>query len=144
MQEFIDFLGRNPVLSVAWAGLFIALIVTTIKAATSKVKSIRYQEAVQLINKQSAKVVDIRGRDDYKKGHIVDAIHVAMADIKNKRLGALEKMKQDPIILVCNAGMTSSQAAQLLSQQGFETVYSLHGGMSDWTANNMPVARKKR
>ncbi|GLS82036.1 rhodanese-like domain-containing protein [Paraferrimonas haliotis] len=144
MQEFLDFLGRNPILSLAWAGLFIAVIVTTIKSATSKVKTIRYQQAVQMINKENAVVVDVRGREEFKKGHIVDAQHLPLAEIKNKRLGNLEKQKQSPIIVVCNAGMTSSQAAQLLVQQGFEAVYNLHGGMSDWTANNMPVARKKR
>ena len=40
MQEYIEFLRANPMLSLAWAGLFVALIVTTFKSSTSKVKNV--------------------------------------------------------------------------------------------------------
>ncbi|QSX30151.1 MULTISPECIES: rhodanese-like domain-containing protein [Shewanella] len=144
MQEYIEFFRSNPMLSLAWAGLFMALIVSVFKSVTSKVKNISHQELVQLVNKQGAKVVDVRGKEDFRKGHIVDALNISMAEIKNNQLSALESAKTSPIILVCNAGMTSSQAAQLLVKQGFEQVFNLKGGMGDWQAANMPVSKSKR
>ncbi|QSX33724.1 rhodanese-like domain-containing protein [Shewanella avicenniae] len=142
MQEYIEFFQAHTIMCVAWVALFIALIVTTFKMAFSKVKNIDTQQATLLINKHDAVVVDVRGPEEFRKGHIVNAQHIPMAEIKNSR-SKLEKHKSKPIILVCNAGMTSSQAGQILVKDGFEQVYSLKGGMGEWQAANMPVSRKK-
>ena len=144
MQEYIEFFKANPMLSLAWVGLFIAVIVMTVKSAFSKVKNIGNQELSILVNREDAKVVDVRAKEEFKKGHIVDALNVPMADIKNNQLSVLEKYKSTPIVLVCNTGMTSSQAAQLLAKQGFENLLNLKGGMSDWQAANLPVKKSKR
>ena len=144
MQEYIEFFKANHMLSLAWVGLFIALIVSVIKSGMSKVKNIPHQDAILLMNKEEAKVIDVRAQDDFKKGHIVGAVNIPLADIKNNQIASLEKYKARPIILVCNAGMTSSQAAQLMVKQGFENVNNLKGGMGDWQAANLPVKKSKR
>ncbi|MGI2856039.1 rhodanese-like domain-containing protein [Shewanella algae] len=144
MQEYVEFFKAHPMLSLAWVGLFIAVIVTLFKSGFSKVKSVDHQQAIFLINKEDAKVIDVRAKDDFRKGHILNAQNVPMADIKNNQAANLEKYKTTPIILVCNAGMTSSQAAQILVKQGFEKVFNLKGGMGDWQAANMPVSKSKR
>ncbi|MGI2258693.1 rhodanese-like domain-containing protein [Shewanella sp. GXUN23E] len=144
MQEYIEFFKANPMLSLAWVGLLVAVIVMTVKSAFSKVKNIGNQELSILVNRENAQVVDVRSKEEFKKGHIVDALNVPMADIKNNQLSVLEKYKTTPIILVCNTGMTSSQAAQLLTKQGFENLLNLKGGMGDWQAANLPVKKSKR
>ena len=131
-------------LSLAWVGLFIAVIVMTIKAGFSRTQNINSQQLTMMINREDAKVIDVRSKDEFKKGHIVNAINVPMADIKNNQITTLEKWKDSPIILVCNAGVTSSQAAQMLVKKGFEKLFSLKGGMGDWQTANMPVQRSKR
>ncbi|MBT1446194.1 rhodanese-like domain-containing protein [Shewanella sp. JM162201] len=143
MQEYIEFFRANPMLSLAWLGLFVALVITTIKSMTSKVKNVSTQELVQLVNKENAKVVDVRAKEEFRKGHIVGAVNLTMSEIKNNQISSLESARKSPIILVCNAGMTSGQAAQLLVAQGFEQVYSLKGGMGDWQAANLPVQSKR-
>jgi len=124
MQEYIEFFKANPMLSLAWVGLFVVLVVTVIKSSLSKIKTINHQELTMMVNRQDAKVVDVRSSDEFRKGHIVDAVNVTLAEIKNNQTTALEKYKGSPIILVCNAGMTSSQAAQLLSKQGLALVFT--------------------
>lgn len=144
MQEYMEFFQANPVLSIAWVGLFLAVVVMTVKSATSKVKSVNTQELTMLMNKQGAKVVDVRSQEDFRKGHIVDALNVPLAEIKNNKAATLEKYKTSPIIIVCAAGMTSSQAADLLVNQGYENVSNLKGGMGDWQAANLPVVKGKK
>lgn len=144
MQEYIEFFKANPMLSLAWVGLFVALIVTVFKSSLSKVKNVNHQELTLMVNKQDAKVVDVRSKEEFKKGHIVDALNVTMSEIKNNQTTSLEKYKTSPIILVCNAGMTSAQAAELLVKQGFENIHNLKGGMGDWRSANMPVVKSKR
>ena len=76
MQEIMQFVGRHPILSIAWIALLVAVIVTTFKSLTSKVKVITRGEATRLINKEDAVVVDLRQRDDFRKGHIAGSINL--------------------------------------------------------------------
>lgn len=140
----MEFFKANPMLSLAWVGLFVALVVSVIKSSTSKVKNVSHQELTLMVNKQDAKVVDVRSKEEFKKGHIVDALNVTLTEIKNNQVTSLEKFKTSPIILVCNSGMTSSQAAQLLTKQGFENMFNLKGGMAEWQSANLPVVKSKR
>ncbi|MCJ8302703.1 rhodanese-like domain-containing protein [Shewanella sp.] len=144
MQEYIEFLKANPMLSLAWIGLLIGLIVSVFKSSISKVTTIDHQQATLLINKQNAKVIDVREKGEFKKGHIVDALNVPLSEIKNNQLSALEKFKASPIIMVCNAGMVSSQASQLMVKAGFESVHNLKGGMGEWQSSNLPVTKSKK
>ena len=56
MQEIMQFVGRHPILSIAWIALLVAVLVTTFKSLTSKVKVITRGEATRLINKEDAVV----------------------------------------------------------------------------------------
>lgn len=144
MQEYVAFIEAHPMLTLAWVVLFAALIVTMIKSAASKIITIDNQELSILVNRKNAKVVDVRGKEEFKKGHIVDALNFPLAEIKNNQGSMLEKFKSSPIILVCNSGVTSSQAAHLLAKQGFEELFNLKGGMGEWQSANLPVRKSKR
>ena len=143
MQEYIDFLSAHPVLSLVWVGLFVALIVSFVQGQFSAIKKVSHQEATQLINRSDARVVDIRSQDEFNKGHIIDAIHVPLSQLKNNQLGSLEKHKDVPIIVVCNTGMTAGQACQMLHKAGFAQVNSLQGGIAEWRSANLPLTQKK-
>ncbi|AZG34291.1 MAG: rhodanese-like domain-containing protein [Shewanella psychromarinicola] len=144
MQEYMEFFKANPMLSLAWVGLFVTLVFSVIKSSISKVKLVSHQELTLMVNKQDARVVDVRGKEEFKKGHIVDALNVTLSEIKNNQVTSLENFKTNPIILVCDSGTTSSQAAQLLTKQGFENVSNLKGGMGEWKGANLPVVKSKR
>ncbi|MFT5790125.1 MAG: hypothetical protein ACI8SJ_002254, partial [Shewanella sp.] len=45
MQEYMEFFKANPMLSLAWVGLFVGLIVMVFKSSVSKVKTVNHQEA---------------------------------------------------------------------------------------------------
>ncbi len=72
----MQFVGRHPILSIAWIALLVAVLVTTFKSLSSKVKVITRGEATRLINKEDAVVVDLRQRDDFRKGHIAGSINL--------------------------------------------------------------------
>ncbi|HSG52403.1 MAG TPA: rhodanese-like domain-containing protein, partial [Rheinheimera sp.] len=91
-----------------------------------------------------AVVVDIRAEADFNKGHITGAKHLPLADIEKQQVASLEKHKAEPIILVCQAGMSAQKAAASLLKQGFSTVSVLQGGMSSWTGASLPVVKAKR
>lgn len=142
MQQYIEFLQANPLLAVAWIAIFIALIFTTLKSGLSPIKKITNQQATLLINRSDAKVVDIRSNDEFKKGHILGSIHLPLSKIKNNELASLEKEKDSPIIVVCNTGMTSTQACQTLHKAGFTNVHNLQGGVTQWSSDKLPLTKK--
>lgn len=143
MQDIMPFISAHPVLSLAWVALLIAVIVTTFKTRFSKVKEITRGEATRLINKEDAVVVDVRAREEFRKGHIAESQNVLSADIKNNNLGELSKHKSQPVIVVCATGQTSRTAAEGLIAAGFERVFTLKEGISGWSGENLPLVRGK-
>ena len=143
MQEIMPFVSDHPMLCLGWVALLIAVIVTTLKTRFSKVNEITRGEAIRLINKEDAVIVDLRSRDDYRKGHIANALNLTSAEVKNGSLGELDKAKTKPIIVVCATGTTSREPAENLNKAGFERVYVLKEGISGWSGENLPLVRGK-
>lgn len=98
------------------------------------------QQLSLLVNKEDALVLDVRPDKEYREGHIVDALNIPFNQISD-RMSQLEKYKQRPVVLVCKMGQTTSGVAKQLRGQGFENVYRLTGGMSEWTGSQMPVVK---
>ncbi|MEZ8825707.1 rhodanese-like domain-containing protein [Vibrio amylolyticus] len=144
MQEYIDFFQQNMILSLVWVGLFIALIMSFVKAATAAYKEVTASEVTLLMNREEGVVVDIRSKDEFKKGHITDAVHILPSDIKEGNLSNLEKHKSNPIIVVCKTGQTAAESANLLAKAGFENVNLLKNGLSGWSEANLPLVRGKK
>ena len=53
----------------------------------------------------------------------------------------LEKLKAKPILVVCQTGSRSGQAAGSLQKQGFADVVTLSGGMEAWQKAGMPLEK---
>ncbi|MDA3135261.1 rhodanese-like domain-containing protein [Atlantibacter subterraneus] len=143
MQEIMQFVSRHPILSIAWVALLGAVLFTTFKSLTSKVKVISRGEATRLINKEDAVVVDIRQRDDFRKGHIASALNVLPNEIKANNTGELDKHKAQPIIVVDGNGMSAQESANALMKAGFERVFVLKDGVAGWSGENLPLVRGK-
>ncbi|POP45314.1 rhodanese-like domain-containing protein [Superficieibacter electus] len=143
MQEIMQFVSRHPILCIAWVALLVAVLFTTFKGLTSKVKTITRGEATRLINKEDAVVVDLRQRDDFRKGHIAGSVNVLPADIKANNVGELDKHKDKPIIVVDGTGMQAQESASALTKAGYEKVFVLKEGVAGWSGENLPLVRGK-
>lgn len=143
LQEIMPFVSRHPILSLAWIALLVAVIVMTFKSRFSKVKEISRGEATRLINKEDAVVVDTRSRDDFRRGHLANAINLTAGEIKSSSLGELGKHKAQPIIVVCANGTASREPAENLNKAGFERVAMLKDGIAGWSGENLPLVRSK-
>lgn len=143
MQDIMQFIGRHPFLSIAWVALLIAVLYTSFKGIGSKVKNITRQETTRLINRENAIVVDIRLREDFRKGHIASSVNVPAKDIKEGNLGDLVKHKAQPVIVVDASGIGSQEVASSLLKAGFEQVYQLREGITGWNGENLPLIRSK-
>ncbi|MGL4859251.1 MAG: rhodanese-like domain-containing protein [Enterobacteriaceae bacterium] len=143
MQEIMQFVGRHTILSLAWIGLLMAVVYMTFKSLVSKIKEINRAAAIQLMNKEEAVVVDLRTREEFRKGHIINAVNLTPSEIKAGNLGELNKEKSHPLIVACANGTTARQSAEILFKAGFTRVYTLKDGISGWQGENMPLVKGK-
>jgi rhodanese-related sulfurtransferase/TusA-related sulfurtransferase len=74
-------------------------------------------------------VLDVREPAEYAFGHIPNAISIPFGDLEN-RVAELDKSKT--IFVVCRTGNRSDMASQALSSKGFEKVWNVVPGMSEW------------
>ena len=69
-----------------------------------------------MINREDGVVVDIRTKDEFKRGHISGAVHILPTEIKSGSIAAIEKYKATPIIVVCKTGQTAHENVQCIKQ----------------------------
>lgn len=94
--------------------------------------------AVLHINRNGALPVDVRPAADYAAGHLLDAVHLPLAEL-DQAGERLRKYKDRPLLVYCASGNLSAQAVRGLQRQGFSDVQTLKGGIGAWRADNLPV-----
>jgi rhodanese-related sulfurtransferase len=97
-------------------------------------------EAVQLMNRQKAVVVDVCSPQEFAQGHIGGAKSVPLGELEAKLEGTV-KNKALPVILVCATGGRTLRAVAIAKKLGYANAHSLGGGMKSWRDANLPVAR---
>ena len=86
-------------------------------------------------------LLDIRTADELDAtGIIPGASHI---DFYGENFQAeVEKLdKKTPVMMYCRSGGRSGKARNLFVELGFEEVYDLDGGITDWTAAGKPVEK---
>ncbi|AWL13223.1 Thiosulfate sulfurtransferase [Saliniradius amylolyticus] len=141
MQQLIEFAMNHPILSGIWVVLVLMLVYSFISGALSPVKELGTNELTQKVNKEDGVIVDIRSQGDFNKGHIVGSVHLPQDKALKGELGAIEKHKNKPIVVVCAMGMNAKRVAAQLLKNGFEQVFVLKGGFNSWTSAGLPVKK---
>ncbi|MCB1665814.1 MAG: rhodanese-like domain-containing protein [Pseudomonadales bacterium] len=138
MAQLIEFVGNHWVLATLWVGLVIALVLHRSKSSG---EALSCQQAVMMINRSNAVVLDIREKKDFDSGHITDSIHIPMNKL-GARISELDKYKASPVIIACRLGQTSADAAKMLRSAGFSQVMRLSGGITEWRSESLPLVQK--
>ncbi|WP_218221016.1 rhodanese-like domain-containing protein [Nesterenkonia sp. Act20] len=83
----------------------------------------------------AVQIVDVREDNEVAAGMIPGAVHIPLGELST-RLAELDSARET--ITVCRSGRRSLDAAQVLTDEGFN-VASMRGGMNQWSAENHPV-----
>ena len=137
MESFFQFVSYQWY----WFGLLALLLGALAMHESRKAgPQLTPQQLSMKVNNENAVVVDVRTDKEFRQGHIVDAVNLPFTQV-NDRISQLEKYKEQPLILACKMGQHSSTVAKQLRAKGFEQVYRLSGGMTEWTGSQMPVVK---
>lgn len=97
------------------------------------------QEAVTLINRERAVLIDVSEPAEYAAGHVAGAKSVPLGQLETSN--ALPKNKALPLVVVCATGARAGKAVGTLKRLGFENARALAGGLEAWRAANLPVEK---
>jgi len=113
LAELTAFAGRHAILSLALAGLTVAIVLNEFSGLFRGYKGLRPAGLTALVNRDNALVVDLRPIGDFEKGHIPGSKNVQMSqfDPESKQLAPARTL---PVVLVCKSGQTAGGAARRL------------------------------
>ncbi|MDO5609415.1 MAG: rhodanese-like domain-containing protein [Pseudomonadota bacterium] len=143
MTELFAFLARHPILSLALAGITLALLYTELSRFWQGFKSLKPAALTALVNREDALLIDIRAMNEFQQGHIAGSKNVLMSqfDPESKQLASAKSL---PVVVVCKTGTSAAGAAKRLVKAGFEKVYVLEGGIGAWEQAGLPLLKGKR
>jgi rhodanese-related sulfurtransferase len=96
-------------------------------------------EAVRLINREKAVLIDVSEPEEFAKGHPNGARNIPLGKLEGAK--ELPSNKALPLVVVCPTGSRASRAAGLLRKAGYEKAQPLAGGFGAWREANLPVEK---
>lgn len=143
MEQYLAFLQKSPFNMLLFGAAVISggmLVWPLINRLFHTGHEVSVLEAVQLINRRDAVVIDVRDSVEYAAGHIGNARHIPEAQLA-ERIKELEKFKARPIIISCRTGGRAGRAGDVLRKHGFAEVFVLSGGIAAWQQSSMPLEK---
>jgi len=103
--------------------------------------TINASEFKKKVSEQDTIILDVRTPDEYKTGHLSGSINL---DFNNRTsfTNSLKSLDKNKTYLVyCRSGNRSSQAVDLMAEQGFTDLVNLEGGIISWQAADLPTIK---
>ena len=139
MEQISQFIINHWFLWSAFIVLLALTFVNELLAKKQKAKQLSPQAVVDLINNDEAVVIDIRDKELFKKGHIIDAINLRIDEFDKPKLA---QHKDKTVIIVCDKGIQAATAATQLKAQGFQAQV-MSGGLASWIEADLPLVKGK-
>jgi sulfur-carrier protein adenylyltransferase/sulfurtransferase len=104
--------------------------------ARAQIKPVDIDQARKMLE-QGAVIVDVRESDEWRQGHIPQAIAIPRGFLE---LRIEEKVpdRKTPVIMQCASGTRSLYASRAMKELGYENVYNLTGGFNAWKDRGLP------
>ena len=120
--------------------LFVVFLSCNEKSTTPRVEVISVQEMREVLQEESVQLIDVRTRNEFATNHIKNAKNIVyQGDDWEAQVAKLDKAK--PVYVYCQKGGRSAQCVSLLEEAGFEKVYDLNGGISQWISEGNEVEK---
>jgi molybdopterin/thiamine biosynthesis adenylyltransferase/rhodanese-related sulfurtransferase len=98
--------------------------------ARAQIKSVDIDQARKMLE-QGAVIVDVRESDEWRQGHIPQAIAIPRGFLE-LRIEEKVPNHKTPVIMQCASGTRSLYASRVMKELGYENVYNLTGGFNAW------------
>jgi rhodanese-related sulfurtransferase len=96
-------------------------------------------EAVRLINREKAVLIDVCEPGEYAAGHAIGARNVPLGQLDAAK--ALPSNKALPVVLICASGARSARGAAQLRKAGYDKAVTVAGGNAAWRDAQLPMEK---
>ncbi len=134
MEQLAEFVTNHWILVTLFIVVSVALLTNIARSAGG----VTPNQAVTMINKNNAVVIDVRPEKDFKKGHIIGSINLPASTLPQMK-GKLEKYKDAPVLVCCQSGNTSSDSAKKIRELGVDNTQTIKGGIFAWEQEGLPL-----
>jgi len=104
-------------------------------------KTITSKNSVLMMNRQPSFLIDVRGEQDFKLGHLHNANNIKLEDIPDK-INIIKRHSKKLIVVYCQNGIKSQQAVNMIINLGLYNVVSIEGGINAWIKEQLPIANE--
>ncbi|MDO4924672.1 MAG: rhodanese-like domain-containing protein [Turicibacter sp.] len=118
-------------------GIILGLFIMMRRESKKAVVSLSEKEFIE--NMRKGQLVDLRKKEEFEEGHINGARNIPFAML-TRNPGRLRK--DLPIYLYCEKGKVSKRAALVLYGKGYEQIYQLEGGLTNWNGPLKKTVKK--
>ncbi len=88
------------------------------------IENINIRHIIQKAVAENAIIIDVRSREEFRRGHIPMAINVTLSEIQN---GKINFPRGRTLIFYCDSGASSIKAARILAEFGYRTMNAVGG-----------------
>ena len=96
-------------------------------------------EAVRLINREKAVLIDVSEPAEFAAGHATQARNIPFGSLEGSR--ALPSNKAVPLLLMCPTGARAQRAVATLRKLGYEKATAVIGGLNAWREAQLPIEK---
>ncbi|HPE61039.1 MAG: rhodanese-like domain-containing protein [Thiothrix sp.] len=141
MNEYIVFAQNHLLLVMGFVAVLGLILYIEFNNLTRKYKQVGTSAAVQLMNRDTIQVLDVRDDSEIRNGRIQGARHVPLGQLE-KRLSEFSAYRDKPVLVYCASGNRSGMACKTLTKHGFTEVYNLAGGIGAWESDSLPLVKR--
>lgn len=98
--------------------------------ASDEYQTISASQAKDMMEQEDVVIIDVREEDEYKQGHIKNAVLIPLNTIDENNPQLPDK--NQTLLIYCRSGNRSAKAAKKFIKLGYQNVYDF-GGIIDWT-----------
>lgn len=137
-MSFSDFIVRHWDLFLAFV-VILGIIIGLEIRLRPRGHALSPQQAVLLINRENALVVDIRSPEMFLQGHIAKALNISAEELVNHK--KLARYQDKPVLVYCEKGVSCLKAVKALEKADYKKLYTLQRGLQEWRSNNLPLEK---
>lgn len=108
--------------------------------SASVIENVDAKTFKKLVDAGNGIILDVRTPEEVSAGYINNASTINLYDADfNAKINLMQKDRE--IYVYCKSGGRSSEAAELLKENGFIKIYNLKGGISAWENHGFPIIK---